>query len=212
MKAISFDFWGTLCVGNPAYKDAQLKVAQEFELGLTQTEWDSRRKKVKSHADHLAESKGEQVPLLKMYKILLPKCSKKQRKECIKILGKLFVKYPPILIIDKDFMDRLKDAGYRVYISSNTVLTSGKYLSKVIYNHFGIVKSNCNLSDKVGHAKPNFRMFKFPIKPEYHVGDNVRTDGACQSLGIKYIQVSTKLEYNQIKLNQLLNQIHDASS
>ena len=88
MKAISFDFWGTLCVGNPAYKDAQLKVAQEFELGLTQTEWDSRRKKVKSHADPLAESKGEQVSLLKMYKILLPKL-----KEIFSILGTLFFKY-----------------------------------------------------------------------------------------------------------------------
>ena len=42
-KAISLDFWGTLCVSNPLFKENQFKLLNEFDESITLEYWLSKK-------------------------------------------------------------------------------------------------------------------------------------------------------------------------
>jgi len=187
---VSYDFWGTLFVSNPEYKTEQAKLAAKmFNIGA---EAYLREKADKKRIlDAAVESTGLHYNRLKIYSLILNTSKYGIIEEFIKKSDDLFLELPPKKI--NDFAPNAESV-----ISSNTVLIYGDTLQKVINKEFG--KTHCNFSDKIGFSKPNPEMFRFvglkASQPMFHVGDNLRTDGACVKSGIKFIPIE---EYHEFK-------------
>ena len=197
MKAISLDFWGTLCVSNPHFRENQFKLLCQFDDSITFDYWLTQKTYYKKLADVEAQTKGGHIDRLGINKRIFPNWHTKDIEEFMLLSDDLFVKYPPFNHLPPSFIDIARQAGYTIYVSSNTVFTSGAALSRVIFDKFGIPKSHCKFSDEVGKAKIDASMFEFDIKPTFHIGDNPKTDGASERYGITFLDV-TKLSLSQI--------------
>ena len=155
-------------------------------------------------ADFEAETRGGQLDRLNLNKLIFPKWDASDIEKFMLLSDELFVEYPPFNHLPPSFINTAIQAGYTIYISSNTVFTSGAALSRVIYDRFVIPKSNCKFSDEIGKAKIDASMFDFEIKPTFHIGDNPKTDGASELYGIEFLDVTT------LSLPELIKKItHD---
>lgn len=189
IKSVSFDVWGTLVKKNPEFSIHQEKLVKEF---VFIDDWKGVKEKAKIIIKE-NELKGIHTDRVFVYKNLLPSLSIKQIENFIDYSNELFLKYPPIVPqSSRDLVSYFKEQDVRCYVSSNTALVYGDVISKIIYNEFGIIKSNCKFSDGVGVCKPSEEMFQFPIKPLFHIGDNIITDGASEKFGVKYLHYSIK--------------------
>jgi FMN phosphatase YigB (HAD superfamily) len=204
VKAISFDFWGTLCVSNSAFRENQFKLLNEFDESITLEYWLSQKTYYKRLADFEAETRGGQLDRLSLHKLIFPKWDMMDIEKFMLLSDELFVKYPPLNNLSPSFINAAIQAGYIIYVSSNTVFISGAALSRVIYDKFSIPKSNCKFSDEIGKAKIDVSMFDFEVKPTFHIGDNPKTDGASELYGIEFLDVT------KLSLAELINKItHD---
>ena len=197
MKSISLDFWGTLCVSNPRFRENQFKLLRQFDDSITFDYWINKKIYYKKLADAQAEHRGSHIDRLAINKHIFPHWNTKDIEEFMLLSDDLFVKYPPVNHLPSSFIEEARQAGYLIYVSSNTVFTSGSALSRVIFDKFAIPKSHCKFSDEVGKAKIDASMFDFEIKPTFHIGDNPKTDGASERYGIKFLDV-TKLSLSQL--------------
>lgn len=201
-KAISFDFWGTLCVSNPAFKERQSELAHEF-TGVDKKEWLAHKARLKKEIDNFVETTGSHPERKHYYKLLMPGLSCNGVDDFIKYSDRLFINFPPKLREPKTkIIEILRDQGVKSYISSNTVFIYGDVLKEFIYSNFGIIKMNCKFSDEVGCSKPAKEMFNFPIKPIWHIGDNLITDGACENYGIKHYHINQEQTFQTFLTNE----------
>lgn len=195
MKSISFDFWQTLMVSNPNFKKAQEKLYKEF-TGNDSKIFSDRRRVIKNELDALVEATGVQPNSDSYFYKLLPELTLNERKDFNHYSSELFLKNPPVLREPEiDIIEELRRLDYRVYISSNTIFISGHTLAKVVYENFGIIKKNCKFSDIVGVSKPNGKMFEFDVKPDFHIGDNLITDGASENFEIKHYHINNEQNF-----------------
>jgi FMN phosphatase YigB (HAD superfamily) len=134
---------------------------------------------------------------LELNKLIFPNWHTKDIEKFMLLSDDIFVKYPPFTHLPPSFIETARQAGYTIYVSSNTVFTSGAALSRVIFDKFAIPKSHCKFSDEIGKAKIDVSMFDFEIKPTFHIGDNPKTDGASERYGITFLDV-TKLSLPQL--------------
>lgn len=198
-KSISLDVWGTLLKSNPEYSVQQEKLVKEF---FDVENWREKKKIIKIMIKK-DEEMGIQSNRLEKYRQILPNISVRDLRSFIKYSDELFLKYPPILKEpDTDIVSILKEKGYKCYISSNTTLIYGDVMSKVIFDNFGIIHQNCKFSDEVGVTKPRPEMFSFSIKPTYHIGDNLITDGASERFGIKHYHINDKQNFKTFLENE----------
>lgn len=197
MKSVSFDFWGTLCVSNPKFRENQFKLLNQFDDSITFEYWVSQKNYYKKLADFEAETKGIHLDRLELNKLIFPLWDTQKIEKFMFLSDELFVEYPPFNNLPLSFIEIIKSFDYILYVSSNTVFTSGSALSKVILDKFAIPKSNCKFSDEVGKAKIDKSMFDFEIQPKFHIGDNYKTDGASQLYGIQFLDV-TKLSVPEL--------------
>jgi len=163
MKAISFDLWGTLIVSNPVFKTKQSELAKEF-TGMKTEDFFTAKNLVKKQIDHLVETTGKHFERRDFYKNIFPNLSLKCVDEFIEYSDQLFLKHKPLLREEEtNIIQELRDKDYKIYISSNTVFIYGDILKKIVYDYFGIIKSNCKFSDEVcftlGYAKNAPRMY-----------------------------------------------------
>jgi FMN phosphatase YigB (HAD superfamily) len=194
-KIISLDFWDTLARSNPRFKEEQFKIARQYEPTLTLIEFKARFKSTKDFTNETVEATGCHPHRNELYHQMFPSWNQMILQEFIDYSDKLFLRYPPVKIEKMgELVEEWKNQGYLLYVASNTVFIHGDILSKVIFDLYGIIKSNCKFSDEVGKSKPNEAMFIFPNKPDIHVGDNVKTDGACANFGIEFLNVETLLD------------------
>lgn len=203
-KVISLDFWDTLCKSNPRFKEEQFKIARQYIPGLTFEQFKDKFRAMKAFTNERVESTGIQPHRTECYKNMFPEWNQIIIDEFISYSDMLFLQYPPIAIPKMvETVEKWKESGNLLYVASNTIFIHGEILSKVIFNLFGIVKSNCKFSDEVGLSKPSEAMFTFPHKPNFHVGDNPVTDGACELYGIEFINVDTILDEHKVKVGIL---------
>lgn len=203
-KIISLDFWGTLAKSNPKFKEEQYKIARQYSHDLSLEEFKSRFKLMKAFTDEKVETTGIHPSRNEALHVMFPDWSLKIIEEFIHYSEMLFLKYPPKAIPQMiEQVEKWKNAGHILYISSNTVFIHGETLSKVIFDLFGIVKSNCKFSDEVGLSKPEEDMWNFPYKPTHHIGDNPKTDGICVEYGIEFIHVDTFIDEHKVKVGNL---------
>ncbi len=204
MKAISFDFWGTLCLSNPQFRENQFKLLCQFDNSISVDYWLTQKTYYKKLADDEAQTRGGHIDRLELNKLIFPYWHTKDIEEFMLLSDDIFVKYPPFNHLPPSFIETARQAGYTIYVSSNTVFTSGAALSRVIFDKFAIPKSHCKFSDEIGKAKIDASMFDFEIKPRFHIGDNPKTDGASERYGITFLDVT------KLSLPQLINSItHD---
>lgn len=202
MKAISFDLWGTLIVSNPVFKTKQAELAREFS-GMPIEEFISMKNHAKKVIDDKVETTGNHLDRREFYRALLLNPSNKAIDEFIEYSDQLFLTHKPLIREEEtNIVQALRDKGYKIYISSNTVFIYGDVLNKIVYDYFGIIKSNCKFSDEVGVSKPNPKMFDFHIKPTWHIGDNIITDGSCEQLGIKHYHINQKQNFQTFLQNE----------
>ena len=204
MKAISFDFWGTLCLSNPQFRENQFKLLCQFDNSISVDYWLTQKTYYKKLADDEAQTRGGHIDRLELNKLIFPNWHTKYIEEFMLLSDDIFVKYPPFNLLPPSFIETARQAGYTIYVSSNTVFTSGAALSRVIFDKFAIPKSHCKFSDEIGKAKIDASMFDFEIKPRFHIGDNPKRDGASERYGITFLDVT------KLSLPQLINSItHD---
>lgn len=188
---ISYDFWGTLFKSNPAFKAAQSKLAGEM-FNMTPEVFIRQKSYKKIEIDTAVEATGLHFNRLKIYSRILNTSKYGLIESFIEKSNELFLLYPPQRI--NGLIENVN-----AVISSNTVLIYGDVLQKIVNKEFGRV--HCNFSDKIGYSKPHPEMFRFvglkADQPMFHVGDNPRTDGACEKVGIKFIPVEEYSKFNE---------------
>jgi FMN phosphatase YigB (HAD superfamily) len=179
-KLCSFDAWGTLIKGNPDFKSAQNELAKKL-FNFSEDKFQTRKTNIKKIIDSNVESYGLHYDRRKIYAEIFQTTSFSTIDFFITESDKLFLEFPPIQINELV-------TGITSVISSNTVLIYGDTLYKVIRKYFGPVF--CNFSDVLRLSKPRKEMFTFTEgKVLFHVGDNPKTDGACEHYGIKFIPI-----------------------
>lgn len=192
MKAVSFDLWGTLVKSNSDFSFHQEALVREF----TEIEnWKDSKRELKTLIAQ-NEIRGIHTPRENVYKSFFKDFSLKELEDFINYSNELFLKYPPLTREpETDIISILRDRGIRCYISSNSTLIYGDVLSKLVYEKFGIIRKNCRFSDEVKATKPDAKMFEFPIKPDFHIGDNAITDGASVNFGIEHYHINEKQNF-----------------
>ena len=186
-KLCSYDFWGTLCKSNPDFKSAQNELAKKL-FNFSEEKFQSRKTHIKQIIDSNVELYGLHYDRRKIYADIFQTTSFSTIDSFITESDKLFLQFPPIQQIEML-------SEMTCVVSSNTVLIYNDVMYKVIRKYFGPVF--CNFSDVLRLSKPRKEMFTFTEgKVLFHVGDNPKTDGACEDYGIKFIPIE---KYNNFK-------------
>lgn len=184
VKLISFDMWGTLIKSNPEFKKARAEhVASETALHVDTV--NEVFNTVKHDADLSVEKYGMQYTPISLYNKIAYKLGYSSRYRLKEKCEELFLENLPILMDDtKEVLQKLKEDGYTLVLSSNTLLIEGTTIAKAL-DKLGIAHyfSHMYFSDQLELSKPNPLFFKHVqeqslcLKSEIiHVGDNLLTD------------------------------------
>lgn len=200
---ISFDLWGTLIKNNPLFAEKRLDlIRKDYKLDEnTLALLPQQFKYWKNHYDAIIERSGLHIDRRLIYHQILPDLALDDLEQLIAKLDDLFVAYPPLLLPYAAEVLEALHPTHQLFLSSNTLLMAGVQLKKAMET-LGIAKyfSAFRFSDELGYSKPHHSLF-YP-NSHYHVGDNIRTDGACEQFGIHYFQVhsnaATLLDFQQL--------------
>lgn len=217
IKHVSFDFWDTLCIGNPKYIDARVSwLSSEYSVDPNSVR--SAIMRVKRDCDSLGIESWTTVPhdtqwLFILYKLGIPTA------ELHKILEKmteLFCQFPPEIIIDRSTLVRLDNDCISTSITCNTGLASGKMLFDFIADSWLQYYFDFYYwSDERQYFKPNPLVGSFMLEHRHclatcpediiHIGDNCDTDGKlCSKTGMNFVHFSkSKLNYIDIFEHEL---------
>jgi len=159
IKAISFDFWGTLAVHNPEYSIARTAYLADL-FGLTSEEADARYKSVKRAYDYQATNFGTATTPIVAVKRLIEGMRLTRPTNAVEImrdLAALARRHLPIL--GKDINAALNVAAnhFTLCITSNTNFIGGDTLRRVLV---GIPITHYGFSDEVGLSKPDSDFFR----------------------------------------------------
>lgn len=204
VKLISFDMWGTLIKSNPEFKKARAEhVASQTTLHVDTV--NEVFNEVKHDADLSVEKYGIQFSTISLYTKIAHKLGYPSPYLLKEKCEELFLENLPILMDDtKEVLQKLKEDGYTIVLSSNTLLIEGKTIAKAL-DKLGIAQyfSDMYFSDQLGLSKPNPLFFKhvqeesLSLKSEItHVGDNLTTD----------VVGASQFGFNTYQINRLYNE------
>lgn len=186
IRAISFDLWGTIIKGNPEYKQRRTAYLQQF-CDMHGDEIQRIIDGVKKDTDHCVEQFGVHYESEAVHQMILNGLDIKDiGSDTFKTASEqLFMEHPPILIGNAaETLKTLREEGYRIILSSNTVLMNGSVLETVlsmldIYEYFDMML----FSNELNVSKPNPEFYKHvhmfsgtQRQNIIHVGDNEITD------------------------------------
>lgn len=195
-KAISFDLWRTLIVGNSQFKDGKCELIRNyFKLDKTDEEildsfvradWllDKMQEKFLIQPEHLT------AWAVVLSEVGIERTNGDEINEFLRLYNELFLRFPPVLFDDVEwlFEKLFKITDLDLYILSNTILIKGEILEKFIKTT--LLKEITGFYSDTHFPKPDCRAFDFPgAKPFIHVGDNIVADGNCTNFGIEFYQV-----------------------
>jgi len=192
IQAITFDLWNTL-IANKSYSGQRLQIffqfLQERDLIITFDELRSAFDK----KFHFFEVTFEEIEfrhintidrIMNVLKEIKAEISKADLDQLKQDLESMMLQDPPLL---KDGVKKTLEelaSSYQIGLISNTGVTPGRVLSKVLDDH-GILDffDVTVFSDESGFFKPHSKMFKIPLKKlkcnaqnGIHVGDMLETD------------------------------------
>jgi putative hydrolase of the HAD superfamily len=184
--AVSFDLWGTLIKSNPEYRKERTKYIQ-LHTDMPAPIIDVTIANIKRDIDTGVEKFGFHYESLDVYSMIHKQCKIKNitPEDLYHDCAALFIKTMPVLIPGVDeVIKKLHADGYKIYLSSNTVLIDGKYLT-VVLDKLGILQyfTKTIFSNEIRVSKPNPAFFKavhmhsgMLTEQIIHVGDNAITD------------------------------------
>lgn len=194
IKCMSFDLWGTLIKGNPAYKAARTELLADYvEDRIPKDQINDIVEGVKNEFNTLMEKYGIQFPPQQILECALdtlgiPRCHHRYIR--VRLNG-IFVETPPVIIPNTlEVLNVLKEQ-YKIVLVSNTVLMSGTELYDAL-KPTGLWKvfDEVGFSDLHDCAKPSPMFFTNVYKAAgvhpnevVHIGDNPHTDGSIVRIG-----------------------------
>ena len=192
IEVITFDLWNTL-ITNKSYSGQRLQIffqfLQERDIFITfeelRTAFNSRF--------HFSEVTFEEIEfrhiktidrILNVLKEIKTEISKADLDYLTQELEVMMLQDPPLL---KDGVKKTLEelaSSYQIGLISNTGVTPGRVLSKVLDDHTILDFFDATVfSDESGFFKPHPNMFKMPLKKlkckaqnAIHVGDMLETD------------------------------------
>lgn len=185
IKFISFDMWGTLITSNPEFKKARAEMVSLYATDKSIDEINEVFNEVKKDADLSVEKYGISFRIFTLYQKIAFRLGLNNHLILKSKCEELFLQYLPNLKEDTiEILEKLKNDGYEMVISSNTLLIGGNIIIKALnalnIDHYF---SNMYFSDMLSYSKPNPLFFQFVqennnyLKSEIiHVGDNLNTD------------------------------------
>lgn len=206
IKAISIDFWGTLCSGNKQYSAERLKLISAYTRVDNHELIKSAIKSVKNELFGVIDRtglffNGRYVCSAILSKLNCP-VSETLVNTIVVELGELFIKHPPTLTTElwHENLGRWRSKCH-LWVLSNTMLIDGRHMRKAmmangLYGYF----AGSIFSDEEGFSKPNPLIYKKLIQeigvvPSeiLHIGDNQFTDIAGpETMGMKTILFNRK--------------------
>jgi len=194
---ISFDLWGTLIKSNPEFKAAKndliRKVSEQPNKDLLNDYFiNDVISQIKIKHDSLIEYYGTQPNTQHLFAELCESFSIPASKfdDFYGTYQNLLKRFPPLLYNEFTLpvLKELQSDGHIIIISSNTLFTGAFPLDAAIRS-LGILPYSCRFSGSMGISKPDRRMFN--TTASIHVGDNIRTDGACVKAGLTFFQINS---------------------
>lgn len=215
--AISFDLWGTLIKANPQFKDVKNDMIRRYSSFPNKEMFNDyfindQISIIKRKHDDLVEAYGTQPNTKHLFAELCSVFSIAPSKfnDFYREYQHEFTEFMPSLYSEGTMpvLEKLKSDGYCLYISSNTLFTSPEAMDIMCMKLelTGRKKrpvSNCRFSGDKGISKPNKAMFF--ERTDFHVGDNIFTDGGCTKYGIEFFQINSNNQtiidlYNHVSL------------
>lgn len=222
IKFISFDMWGTLIMSNPQFKKERANYVSDMTNKLSFDEVNDIFNLVKKDADLSVEKFGIQFSIDSLYKKIAFKLGLNDYKLLKYNCESLFLLNLPNLISDtKEILEKLKNEGYELVLSSNTLLICGETI-KAALQQLEIDKyfSEMYFSDELKVSKPNPMFYKHVqensnyLKSEImHVGDNLTTDiiGA-KKYGFHTYQINTLYNETLTSFYNTITQINNGNN
>lgn len=208
---LSFDLWGTLIKGNPEFKKAKNEWVRHCSnsntiKNLHDSEIEAYIKRIKTRNDDIIETYGTMPAELHVFgeMALVFSIPPDWLDEFYNGYQNLFINHLPLLYSEDtlEILRRLKSDGHTLYISSNTLFTSCIAMREMVWMlNLGELFNVMKFSGEECLSKPSGEMF---FNSDYHIGDNIKTDGACVNHGIKFFQINSNDKtivdfYNHIK-------------
>lgn len=205
-KHISFDVWNTLLYPNPVFNKKRLKSISEMfkiphELVVASYSF------TKKYVDYSAAHHKRAFTTDEVYDIFCNNiCSAFiENKETIRAeTERLFLEYPPLVIVPvKETLIRLRNAGIRMSIASNSNFISGKIMGPFLDDAIEKLFDFKIFSDLEKKVKPSqefydiiIRNAAFPVENILHIGDDSICDGEAEryGLGVRLIENPHKLK------------------
>lgn len=192
IQAITFDLWNTL-ISNKHYSEQRVQFffqfLQEREIFIPFDEFESAFNK----KFHFSEVTFEEIEFRHIYTVdRIINVLNEIKAEISKAdLNQLKQDFEPMMLLDppqlKDGVKKTLEelvSNYQIGLISNTGVTPGRILSKVLEDHEILDFFDVTVfSDESGFFKPYPKMFKIPLKKlkckaqnAIHVGDILETD------------------------------------
>lgn len=199
VKHISFDVWGTIFKGNPAYSQARAEIISTIWLSDTHSNEQietvkSAFKEVKRTVDQwedwtLRATPNEFRQLMVLEKIM-PECKDKmgilKSPQWQSLFHELALEHPPILIHEsiKQVFKFCKEHNIHRSIFSNSALLNARTMRCILHDKHGLEWESDYFSEEKGHHKPSPLAF-FDVWKEggskvmefmMHVGNSMEHD------------------------------------
>ncbi|MGB4776831.1 HAD family hydrolase [Microbacterium sp.] len=208
VTCLSFDIWRTLLVGNPEFTRPRLALLFEL-LGWPGRDVESLREAYLAsdrHFDDLSESTGLDYPLAVRVEFMFGMLGIDDTVPGPQAVAAIQARLGALRLVDAymptltepdavDTLARLRDAGYRLGLLSNTGLDNEQVMRPVL-EKLGIWQL-CDVhlfSSEEGIAKPNPEIFhrlagRFGALPGevLHVGDNANADYRAREAGLSSV-------------------------
>lgn len=197
---ISVDLWGTVIKANPQFIPAKLSLIREYFPQLSEEKVSQAFQKVKNEFNSIIEETGYQPAEKTLYTKLFSQLNGgyanfKNLNYFITDYNNLAFNYHPLIFSQETskYLEKLSEIG-QLTVSSNTMFIRGSALLSAL-RALNIQKyfKSFNFSDERFCSKPSPSMYYCGDKfSDYHIGDNVITDGLGPSLvGSKSIIINS---------------------
>lgn len=198
MKAVTFDLWDTLIVGDEEY-NLKLRRARLLEISeILSLEREEVEKAYISSSKRIYEifRKPSHISVREQIEILLDELKLKVNYKILeKTWTETLLELPPELMPGaRQALETLKDGNLKIGLISNTLRTSGK-IFRIFFERIGIGEyfDHLTFSDEVGFVKPQPEIFCNALKnlkvkshQTLHVGDMLDADiFGARSVGMK---------------------------
>jgi FMN phosphatase YigB (HAD superfamily) len=206
INKISFDCWSTLFYANKNFKPVKCEIIRNhFGTSFTDEQILDGYVKADEILDTYQEL-GYQPNFLQSWTTVLVSIGIKDFNRYD--LARFIVDYddafqmipPKINRNAEQVITTLINSRIETPVICNTILIRGKVLESIFRKFDFFANTRLYFSDE-WYAKPDLTAFKlYQGNPDLHVGDNIKSDGACTQLGIGFIQVNPKEENDLLKV------------